>query len=1135
MLVSIDPPGLFAKPAQWQSFVADMEQRLAEGHEDARPWLEWGRKHLGTHDFDPDQPRDPQGKWTGTGGGTPAYHGSPYAFSEFASKVGSGEGTDAFGHGLYFSENRAVAEHYRRALSGLRGQPAGGVLYEVDLDVERSKLLDWDKPLSQQPEISKILRDQIGTAATPFSGETNKDIADLLRKDAKGEAIMERVSGSPQGVLHKLKEGSDALHEIGIQGVKYLDKRSRAKGEGTSNYVVFDPKRVHIVHAHQFADAAKKGIRVFFMGLGHPHQQPAGGGDAYDDDRARYDPGEISVHGGEFAPEGGAVGGPDYEPGGVKYEEGRRLTSNYIAREASGYKPNSRKVPDVAQELNGRAQKILQQEVNVKEITRENATPQLENYIAKTLAMELKDGLRNGHSTETWYSDKMQRTMQIASKLHPEISADPGKRFAFIAALSIVSQGERVNRAGRNADEAYTRFNKDGKFPTDIKVADPNITGNFQKMNKLIARFGLEGTKKIFDTQYTNRDLLEATGYKVGKTNMDDKVYGSAVLGPKIGQGFYQNLNGNFDPLTMDMWFMRSWGRLTGTGIGHTDMNEQRDKLRTELKRKGKAAPSSMERLLGIAQKTIDVHEADYKETRRPKTPLEHAAERFVYNYSGAMVEAPKGGNDRIWITSVFDKALNLLHKEGTHLTRASGQATWWTPEQGLYKRLGARVPQYDTDYAKVFERIAREKGVTVDAKMTLEFAPWIDDPDSPDNMTEAEMDRMVEGFVHLQSKAARDYDPDQPRVPKGSGEGSGEWTAAGGGGGFEFVSPNIEHTGFEGALRGLTGDRQRALRLAATEIDGTLGLDSVHTNIVGAWSDGAENSILSEVENPDWDKLKLSGAMKGYLADQKSVLLFKQDDKGKAVLYKWAMPGTLESAHRELMQAGITDHTLQKQTSGVTAYVVDRDGKLHDKIAHASSGADVEYQFGRAEFIGTTKDDGTDRQQRDDARRAYAEIIKQSPIQNGTEVWDRVHNRWGEALNPKSGKVIQIGRNQPFEVMINPSERDLRSMVRESSDQEIRVLLDKDNNLFAWDARHAIHASVEDELQLKAKEWDNWILHRGKLVSGRYFRPNPNISEDVQRRHLRQGETEVRSWLKQVPAIAAFNTALRDASASMI
>lgn len=60
-----------------------------------------------------------------------AYHGSPYDFDRFdASKIGTGEGAQAYGHGLYFAGNPEVANAYRRKLSEQPG--AGVVLYYDD-------------------------------------------------------------------------------------------------------------------------------------------------------------------------------------------------------------------------------------------------------------------------------------------------------------------------------------------------------------------------------------------------------------------------------------------------------------------------------------------------------------------------------------------------------------------------------------------------------------------------------------------------------------------------------------------------------------------------------------------------------------------------------------------------------------------------------------------------------------------------------------------------------------------------------------------------------------------------------------------------------------------------------------------
>jgi hypothetical protein len=48
-----------------------------------------------------------------------AYHGSPHRFDKLdMSKIGSGEGAQAYGHGLYTAESPKVAEEYQKKLSG---------------------------------------------------------------------------------------------------------------------------------------------------------------------------------------------------------------------------------------------------------------------------------------------------------------------------------------------------------------------------------------------------------------------------------------------------------------------------------------------------------------------------------------------------------------------------------------------------------------------------------------------------------------------------------------------------------------------------------------------------------------------------------------------------------------------------------------------------------------------------------------------------------------------------------------------------------------------------------------------------------------------------------------------------------
>jgi hypothetical protein len=52
------------------------------------------------------------------GEGFTAYHGSPHSFDQFqSSAIGTGEGAQAYGHGLYFADQEAIAKGYRDKLS----------------------------------------------------------------------------------------------------------------------------------------------------------------------------------------------------------------------------------------------------------------------------------------------------------------------------------------------------------------------------------------------------------------------------------------------------------------------------------------------------------------------------------------------------------------------------------------------------------------------------------------------------------------------------------------------------------------------------------------------------------------------------------------------------------------------------------------------------------------------------------------------------------------------------------------------------------------------------------------------------------------------------------------------------------
>ena len=71
-----------------------------------------------------------------------AYHGSPYEFDRFdMSKIGSGDGLNKYGYGLYFADREDTAEYYAKELSIGDNREAGFNIYEVRLNGD---FYQWD-------------------------------------------------------------------------------------------------------------------------------------------------------------------------------------------------------------------------------------------------------------------------------------------------------------------------------------------------------------------------------------------------------------------------------------------------------------------------------------------------------------------------------------------------------------------------------------------------------------------------------------------------------------------------------------------------------------------------------------------------------------------------------------------------------------------------------------------------------------------------------------------------------------------------------------------------------------------------------------------------------------------------------
>jgi len=123
-------------------------------------------------------------------------------------------------------------------------KPSGGLLH-VHILPEESELLDWDRPLSEQPpgvrEKIDPSHEAYAIAHSGLADPTGEQFYKALARLKIGDLpFMNMADRNPRGA-------SQALHEAGIPGIRYLDAGSRAAGEGTHNYVIFHPDNLRIL------------------------------------------------------------------------------------------------------------------------------------------------------------------------------------------------------------------------------------------------------------------------------------------------------------------------------------------------------------------------------------------------------------------------------------------------------------------------------------------------------------------------------------------------------------------------------------------------------------------------------------------------------------------------------------------------------------------------------------------------------------------------------------------------------------------------------------------------------------------------------------------------------------------------
>jgi hypothetical protein len=231
--------------------------------------------------------------------------------------VGTGEGSQAYGHGMYFAEAKDTAKNFAtdRSYVGkfMRGTPdptpwdakriaqnalniyGDNAIKELEKTLKNNSFLKNTKQIEANKQIEdsinilktnelkplgNLYKADIPDAAIPMMLDYDSPIKnqpqlyEIVRQSITDPDIRKTFEfNAEKGItganVYKNyivgktdAERSANAAKLGITGIRYLDESSRGTGKGTSNFVVFDPSIVKILEKNdiKIEDLIEKGL-----------------------------------------------------------------------------------------------------------------------------------------------------------------------------------------------------------------------------------------------------------------------------------------------------------------------------------------------------------------------------------------------------------------------------------------------------------------------------------------------------------------------------------------------------------------------------------------------------------------------------------------------------------------------------------------------------------------------------------------------------------------------------------------------------------------------------------------------------------------------------------------------------------
>lgn len=540
--------------------------------------------------------------------------------------------------------------------------------------------------------------------------------------------------------------------------------------------------------------------------------------------------------------------------------------------------------------------------------------------LARLMAAEALAAINSAGGALAWYDSTIRAMLAQAAIKYPELDTDPRARNAFIIAAAITSQGMNVEDNLKFTFEQYDAYRKTidangaGQFPESGKGKEGSaMVDNFVLINSLLKDMGPDLLAQFLRTPFTVSELKKA-GFKVNGELQSELVLGSSVLGPKIGFGFFSNLSGNFDPVTMDMWFMRTAGRLAGTlpSFKQSKFDKQVARFKKALLVTGtdgifadQLDPLAVEKalnsqdvsaILALAKEIVKRHNKEFKYQRedfnsgkRVKSELVHSAMTMLGSI-GKPIDTPSSGGQRRNFRDVVRQAVALVSKAyGQVVANAAFQAIIWYPEQELYKALGASLRVTSEDYSGAANKLLKAEGINGPKLDAAQLAARKPRPTAAQQMAGKSKQKAAAGIGKVAGEFGPIPEPDRAAFLAGRTKPSSHNVA--------HSAQRIEQIPL-GGVTPIADVRQSLIGKFGSVVDrlvksGRLVIASNASDLVTKFRESTGRDLDEETENSiKADKLKAEGTVRAWIifAEQRQVVDFnsiKSIDDAKAAAEK--------------------------------------------------------------------------------------------------------------------------------------------------------------------------------------------------------------------------------------------------------